>query len=62
MPDSDSQTFLSPATTRRLSDTSTSEHSQFKKSAKGSGKQGKSMLDSAHETVAKALGGGSRGE
>ncbi|EPS28390.1 hypothetical protein PDE_03336 [Penicillium oxalicum 114-2] len=47
-------------TTRRLSDTSTSEHDQFKRPGRRATKEEKSMLDSAHETVAKALGEGSR--
>ncbi|KAI2787113.1 hypothetical protein POX_f07473 [Penicillium oxalicum] len=49
-------------TTRRLSDTSTSEHDQFKRPGRRATKEEKSMLDSAHETVAKALGEGSRGK
>ncbi|KAJ5895735.1 uncharacterized protein N7473_005134 [Penicillium subrubescens] len=49
-------------TTRRMSDTPTSMRDQFKESTRESAEKGKSMLDSAHETVAKALGGSSRGE
>lgn len=45
-----------------MSDTSTSMRDQLKKPSRGSADTGKSMLDSAHEMVAKALGGGSRGE
>ncbi|KAJ5367919.1 uncharacterized protein N7496_007679 [Penicillium cataractarum] len=48
-------------TTRRMSDTPTSMRDQFTKSSEESAEEGKSMLDSAHEMVAKALGGGSRG-
>jgi hypothetical protein len=50
------------ATTRRLSDTPTSMRDQFTKPSHEPADKGKSMLDSAHEMVAKALGGGSRGE
>ncbi|KAJ5092639.1 hypothetical protein NUU61_007509 [Penicillium alfredii] len=54
------------ATTRRLSDTPESMRRQFREfspreSAKESAEKGKSMWQSAQETVAKALGGGSRG-
>jgi hypothetical protein len=49
-------------TTRRMSDTPTSMRNQFKESSPEWAEKGKSMLDSAQETVVKALGGGSRGE
>lgn len=45
-----------------MSDTPTSMRDQFKESSQESAEKGKSMLDSAHEMVAKALGGGSRGQ
>lgn len=45
-----------------MSDTPTSMRDQFKESSRESVEKGKSMLDSAQETVAKALGGGSRGK
>ena len=55
------------ATSRRLSDTPSSVRQQFrefspKESANESVQKSKSMLQNAQETVAKALGGGSRGE
>ena len=50
------------ATTRRMSDTPTSIRVRFEESSQESDGKGKSMLDSAQEVVAKALGGGSRGE
>lgn len=51
------------STTRRLSDTPSSMRHQFG-SDEAAGDIGgkKSMLEAAHELVAKALGGGSRGE
>lgn len=49
-------------TTRRMSDTPTSMRDRFKESDREAGEKGKSMLDSAQEIVAKALGGGSRGK
>lgn len=50
------------ATTRRLSDTPTNVRDRFKESGQDADEKGKSMLDSAQEMVAKAMGGGSRGE
>jgi hypothetical protein len=49
-------------TTRRLSDTPTGVRDQFADSGEEASEKGKSMLDSGHEIVARALGGGSRGE
>ncbi|OOQ82009.1 hypothetical protein PEBR_40768 [Penicillium brasilianum] len=49
-------------TTRRLLDTPTGVRDQFTESGEESSEKGKSMLDSGREIVARALGGGSRGE
>ncbi|CAL5869118.1 uncharacterized protein PFLUO_LOCUS3346 [Penicillium psychrofluorescens] len=54
------------STSRRLSDTPSNVRQQFrefspKESAKESAQKSKSTLQNAQETVAKALGGGSRG-
>ena len=50
------------ATTRRVSDAPTSMRDRFRESGQEADEKGKSMLDSAQEMVAKALGGASRGK
>ncbi|KAJ5772485.1 transcriptional regulator family: GATA type zinc finger [Penicillium odoratum] len=51
------------ATSRRLSDTPDSVRSLFHRESEGEegGEESKSVLETVHEYVAKALGGGSRG-
>ncbi|KAJ5166109.1 uncharacterized protein N7482_004890 [Penicillium canariense] len=50
------------ATTRRISDTPTNVRHQFQYADEESAETGQSVLESAHELAAKALGGSSRGE